>query len=223
MIELDIENLIVNIEKNDKISINNLSEIIIKNYKENKFQNEYEKLLQNIEKNGMILNIIGEIYENKCCELEKAYEFYIKASENNNFVAKFNLAKWYEKGIFFKKNIEKAIEIYSLLANAGHANSLYRLGHLYDIGEEVPKDLKKAKFYYEKLIEKNDRNAMFNLAMIYLKFNEEIEAILLLKKSLKLGNYDSAALLGSIYEKKEDYEKAYEYYTLGAVNNNGKS
>jgi len=149
MISLNLEELIEKIEKNDRGAINNLEEIIIKNYKEEKFNNEYNNLLDKVEKNGMLLNIIGEIYENKCYDLEKAYEFYTKSCENNNFTAKCNIARWYEQGIFFKKNIEKAIEIYNILAKAEHPVSLYRLGHLYDLGEEVPKDLEKAKEYYQ--------------------------------------------------------------------------
>lgn len=223
MISLNLEELIEKVEKNDKNAINNLEEIIVKNYKEEKFKNEYGILLEKTERNGMLLNIIGEIYENKCYDLEKAYDFYIKSSENGNFVAKYNIARWYELGRFFKKNIEKAIEIYTILAKAEHLASLYRLGLLYDLGEEVPKDLTKAKYYYEKLVEKNDRNAIHNLAMIYLKSNEEIEGVSLLEKSLNLGNYDSAAFLGAYYEKKGEYKKAYNYYLLGAKNNNGKA
>lgn len=223
MIEVNIEEFIKKLEKFDKDSINNLTEIIVKNYKENKFQKEYNILLKNIENNGTILNIIGEIYENKCSDLEKAYDFYIKSSENNNFVAKYNMARWYEKGIFFKKNIDKAIEIYQILAKGEHLSSLYRLGVLYDIGEEVPKDLEKAKYYYKKLVEKNDRNAIYNLAMVYLTSGEKIEGISLLKKSLELGNYDSAAILGSIYERKGNFNEAYRLYSLGAEKNNGKS
>jgi|GEM_PF-337016 len=59
--------------------------------------------------------------------------------------------------------------------------------------------------------------------MIYLKSNEEIEGISLLEKSLSLGNYDSAAFLGSYYERKEDFKKAYSYYKKGAEHNNGKA
>lgn len=223
MISFNVEELIGKIEKNEKDAINNLTEIIIKNYKENKFQTIYEDLIKKIELNGMLLNIIGEIYENKCYALDKAYEFYMKSSQNNNFMAKYNIARWYEQGIFLKKNIEKAVEVYKILANAEHCPSLYRLGHLYDIGEDIPKDLNKAKYYYEKLVEKNDRNAIYNLAMIYLKSNEEIEAVSLLKKSLSLGNYESAISLGAYYEKKGEYEKAYDYYLIGAKNNSGKA
>lgn len=223
MISLNLDNLIEKIEKNDKSAINNLEEIIIKNYKEKKFENEYNSLIDKIKKNGMLQNIIGEIYENKCYDLEKASELYIQACQNNNFVAKYNIARWYEQGKFFKKNIEKALEIYKILAKADHQASLYRLGYLYDLGEEVPKDIEKAKYYYKKLVDKNDRNAIQNLALIYLKSNEEIEGISLLEKSLNLGNYDSAASLGLYYEKKEDFKKAYLYYKTGAEHNNGKA
>ena len=98
---IDIYELIKEVEKNEKTAIYNLEEIVYKNYRENKFQEEYDLIIKTTQENGMLLNIIGEIYENKCYDLEIAYKFYTNSIEKGNFQASFNIGRWYEKGIFF--------------------------------------------------------------------------------------------------------------------------
>lgn len=220
---IDLDNLIVGLENKEVISKKNLEEIVRKNFENNtQFLKVYSDLIDKIKYNGFIQNLIGELYEYKIKNIEKAHEFYSLAYENNNFVAIYNLARWYEYGIFFKKNIEKAIELYEKLANYGLVSALGKIGKIYELGEYISKDLIKAEFYYKQAAEKKHSEATYNLGMIYLKRNEFIEAIKLFKEAANLGFYQAFASLGSYYEKIHNYKKALYFYTKGLEVNNGR-
>lgn len=221
----DVNKLIENLENKVNNSKSILEEIIIKKNNSNDFALFYREILEKIKNNGTIQNIIGEIYEDKLINLEIAYEFYEKSSENGNFRAKLNLARWYEQGIFVKKNILKSINIYEILAKSDNIQAMYRLGFIFDLGKEVKQNLFKAEEYYKKLIVLNHREATYNLAMIYMtKYQDKTEdALKLLKKAVDLGHFESYFALGNFYERKCDYKKAYEYYKIGSEKNNGRS
>lgn len=218
----NFDNLIKRIEEKDISVRYDLENLIENKSKSKEFENLYEKIIERVSGNGVIQNIIGEIYENSFNNYEEALKFY-KASfeENSNFVAALNIARWYERGIFFKENFKKAFDLYSLVAQTGNSNACYRLGYFYEMGKNVPIDLKKAIFFYQKATLSNNRDAYFNLGMIYMKQKQEKLAIIAFEKAIELNNHDALWALGSYYEKNLDYEKAFSLYSQGEKVLNG--
>lgn len=188
------------------------------------FISTLNKIIEESENKGLIQNIIGEIYEYKINNLEMALEFYKKAFEiNGNFIAALNIARWYEKGIYFRRDLKKAVDLYTLTAANGNTFANYRLGYIYEMGEYCEKNLEKSMNYYEKASLGGHRDALYNLGIIFLKQNNFFLGEEKLKKAIELGNYEAYAALGSFYERKHEYEKALDYYGQGAKFLNGRS
>lgn len=219
-------NLIKEVNEKNFIRKKELEQIIIKaNDSDIQFTKILNKILEESEREGLIQNVIGEIYERKLNKLEEALEFYKKAFEvNGNFIAALNIARWYEKGIYFRRDLKNAVNLYKLIANSGNSVANYRLGYIYEMGEYCEKNIEKAIHFYERasLLEEN-RDALYNLGMIYLKQNKFSLGEEKLKQAIKQKNYDAYAVLGGFYERNNNYEKAINYYLEGANCLNGRS
>ncbi|PKV48836.1 hypothetical protein ATE84_0850 [Aquimarina sp. MAR_2010_214] len=89
-------------------------------------------------------------------DVQKALDWCIRAAENNNTRAIYNLGAYYARGYeTIPKDTNKAIEYYTKAANLGHGKAAGQLAAMYIMGEEVDKDEEKAKMFY-KLAFEND-------------------------------------------------------------------
>eukprot|EP01091_Cochliopodium_minus_P010182 TRINITY_DN2651_c3_g1_i1.p1 TRINITY_DN2651_c3_g1~~TRINITY_DN2651_c3_g1_i1.p1 ORF type:complete len:451 (-),score=136.58 TRINITY_DN2651_c3_g1_i1:27-1379(-) len=159
---------------------------------------------------------LGEFYEKAFGgfkeDLNKAMEYYQKASDEGNAEGLFCLSIIYKDGKgSIKKNIPKAIELYEKASERGNINAMFNLAIAYKDGKGVKKNVPRAIELYEKACESGNKNAMYNLAIIYKKgssvkknINKAIE---LYKKSAELGNTNALYNLSYLYEQGEGVEK----------------
>ncbi len=80
---------------------------------------------------------------------QKSIDWCVKAAENNNIRAIYNLGTYYATGYeSISKDINKAIAYYTKAANLGHGKAAGQLAAMYIMGEDVDKDEEKAKMFY---------------------------------------------------------------------------
>ena len=145
----------------------------IGNKSDNDLKEAY-KYLKNAEELGSVaaLNTIGLCYLtglvpdiNK--NIEKAIEYFEKASENNYVYAHNNLGKIYEK----KGNYQKAYEHYLFSASLEESWASNKLGQWYMNGTYLKKDMKKAFEYFSQALDVPhyilNHWAYFNLAKYF--------------------------------------------------------
>lgn len=118
-------------------------------------------------------------------DINKATEYFKRASSFNYAYAYNNLGKIYED----KSNYKEAIIYYEKSALLGESWALNKLGEFYRLGIYVKKDMQKAFDYYNKAIEVPIDNlcfhAYYNLAKYYYLTGNTI----LTKDSNKATNY----------------------------------
>lgn len=79
----------------------------------------------------------------------KAFELFLKASEENHREDCFDLAKCYEEGIGVNKSLNNAFESYLRAALLGDKQSLYEVGRCYYYGIGIKKDEKLADLWLD--------------------------------------------------------------------------
>ena len=82
-------------------------------------------------------------------DLGKAFESFLKASNDNHPEACFDLAKCYEEGIGVNKNLNNAFESYLKAALLGDKQALYEVGRCYYYGIGVKKDARLATLWLD--------------------------------------------------------------------------
>ncbi|RIA81548.1 hypothetical protein C1645_716941 [Glomus cerebriforme] len=89
--------------------------------------------------------------------LEKAFYWYQKASENENGneIAMIGLAICYESGFGTEKNLEKAFYWYQKASENGNGFGMNNLAICYKNGKGTEKSLEKAFYWYQKSVENN--------------------------------------------------------------------
>jgi TPR repeat protein len=166
----------------------------------NKSNEELEKGCEYLEKsyklgNVAASNLIGNMYLNGIYPLnrdvEKAKEYYKKASDNNYAYAFNNLGRIEEDN----KNYIEAFNYYLQSANLGESWACNKVAEAYRIGV-VDKDMDKAYYYYTRALENNYRTLCF-----YAYYN--------LAKYFYMNGYDK-------YPK--DVNKAIEYFNIASNN-----
>ncbi len=101
----------------------------------------------------------------------KAFEYYKKSSELNNFDAQIKLGDLYCSGIGVEKNFSKAAEWYEKASGLNSAIAHKKLFDMYyQMGEDYYKEhnFEKAKEYYEKAAENDNAHAQIKLGDMYL-------------------------------------------------------
>ena len=124
------------------------------------------------EYNSNHMNIVGYTYFNgKGVEkdLEKGFEWYLKAANAGNSSGMTDVGYAYQKGQGVEQHLKKGFEWYLKAANAGDLTGMNNVGYAYQKGQGVEQHLKKAFEWYLKSAEKGCINAMCNLGFIYKK------------------------------------------------------
>ncbi|POG65675.1 kinase-like domain-containing protein [Rhizophagus irregularis DAOM 181602=DAOM 197198] len=139
----------------------------------------------------------------------KAANWYEKAADNGNNLAKYNLAFMYKDGTGVCKNYKKAFSLFKQSAENGDPDGMSMLGYCYNNGVGTPIDKMKAFESYQKAVKLGNISAQYNLALMY-EAGEGIEkdideAIYWYKKASEQGDRDAENRLKLLEEiKKED-------------------
>ncbi|KAF9131986.1 hypothetical protein BGW39_000989 [Mortierella sp. 14UC] len=98
----------------------------------------------------------------------RALEWYLKAADQNQAAAEYNIRVVYEKGLGVEVDHVLAMEWYKKAAGRGDADAQFSIGWLYDNGEGgVPQDGALAMEWYLKAAEQGYNAAQFNLGLLY--------------------------------------------------------
>jgi len=81
--------------------------------------------------------------------LQKAYEWYLKAAKQDDPIAQNNLGVFYEQGLVVKQNYDDAAKWYRESAEWGYRYAQYNLGMLYYAGRGVNKDPEQAQYWLQ--------------------------------------------------------------------------
>ena len=189
--------------------------------------------LATYQKNTEILNMIGNVFENRfesseiICghrNIDIAMELYEMAFKFNDPNASYNLARIYFIGKHVERNMNKVFYYLDYAIKQNHLLSKLFLGALYSKGYSVSKDLDKAKQYFEITEEVSDPYLQYKVGMYYLLFNtfdhKHEKAIEYLTLSANQNFLNALIILGQIYSYgiyiDKNIEKAIHYFSLAA-------
>ena len=133
----------------------------------------------------------------------------MRAAEQNDDIAQYNLGNFYEK---IKKDFEKAEFWLLKAAEQNDFDAQYELGNLY---KDIKKDFEKAEFWYLKAAEQDDIRAQHKLGLFYetIKNDYEKAEFWFLKAAAANQNNTAALNLAHFYlTTKKDYVKALFWY-----------
>jgi hypothetical protein len=154
---------------------------------------------------------------------EKAFNLFIKASENDHILAQHFVGKCYSYGDGTTKDEKLAFEYYEKVANKNLPGGQLEIGLCYDKGVSIKKDSKMAFYWYEKSANNGNIIAMYNLGRCYLnEFGEKNDnkAFELFKLSAEGGYSGGITMLGYCYSNgigtKINKQKAFELYQNAA-------
>jgi TPR repeat protein len=95
------------------------------------------------------------------------FEDILKAAEQGDVNAQFNLGWMYAEGRGVPQNYKQAVYWYSRAARQGDASAQFNLGMMYDNGEGVAQDYQQAAHWYAKAAEQGIAVAQYNLGIMY--------------------------------------------------------
>ncbi len=109
-----------------------------------------EGRLEDLNLDGNLMNDIGTFFDDGVCvksDIEKAVFWYEKAIEDDNDLARSNLADVLRKGSKgYPKDLERAFKLYK---DCGLPYAHYRVGEFYEHGWGVEANKELAKKYYQ--------------------------------------------------------------------------
>ena len=153
---------------------------------------------------------------------------------NAGVIQPFTATEQYEYAVYLEKsNIEKAFYWFKKAAEQGDKYARFRIAGGYLLGYGVPKDLIIGKKMLLQLSDENFVEAQMALGMAYgwgvLGYDKNVsEAIKHLERAVENGVADNKVYgyLGDLYRNEgvvKNYNKAFEYYRLGAKVNDKAS
>ena len=161
-------------------------------------------------------------------DLEKAFEWYLKAAEQGSPDAMCEVGKYYREGYGVKKNPEEGVRWLLKSAEKGNDEAARQLGYCYKNGAGVKKDLAEAFKWFIKSAEQGNAQAQFNVAVLYslgkgVKEDPE-ESFKWMLKSAEQDYYPAQTLLALSYEngigtEKNLIEAAKWYHTAAQKGN----
>ncbi len=187
-------------------------------YKYYKIVNPFRSLLDEVEKGYAEAEFeIGNYYFDK--DVNKAFEFFLKAANQGHIEAEFKIgnAYYFGNGFDIIKDYNKAFEWFMKAAEQGHARAQFRVAHCFYYGNGVPKDIDKASEWFVKasecfikIIEKSATNKREkNKAFEWLLKIAEISSHALIQKEIGNCYYYGKGI-------HQSYSKAFEWYMKAA-------
>ena len=146
------------------------------------------------------------------------YKFLSDYTEDNN--APFELAKCYEEGLGCEMDISKANELWQKLIDKGDNRAYFELGvNIILDGDNCDKTL--GMDYLQHAIDNGDDKAMLFLGRVFndeeLGFYSLEEAMRNMQMAADEGNPEAQWRLASLFEQKNELERAYTWFTKSAI------
>lgn len=195
------------------------SVVLLANYyyqkhKENKdinyFNKSEEYCLQGIElKVTIALRGLATLYLTSQDYHKRAISLYEKAKKHGDPHAALDLGLIYQQGKIVDRNLQTALKCFEEAANAGIIKGKFHLGILLvHMGNK-----REGQKWLDELEKSEDKHALCMLGELYTGnqhqiFKDPSKAILLLKRSSKLGSQNANYNLGILYQQLGDHEEA---------------
>ncbi len=156
----------------------------------------------------------------------KACQWFLKAAEQNQVLAQYNVGICYREGSGFSKDLKRAFEWFFKSANQGDLESSYNVALAYHFGEGTQVDLTQAVTWYQKAIEKHHIPALYGLGLIYTNGNTDLpvdhpKALALYQQAAQAAYAPAQYMIGLYYEKalgglEMNQKLAFDWYTKAA-------
>ena len=136
-----------------------------------------------------------------------------------------NLGWMFLKGKGVAQDTEKALALFRNAAERGNSIAMVNLGNYYEFAEK--QDDKHAVYWYRKAADSGDEKGLFNYAnMLHhgrgIRQNRK-KAFSIFSNLYARGYHGAAFYMGLYYQNgdavEQDYQKAREYYRIGALEN----
>ena len=155
---------------------------------------------------------------------EQQFAAALKAAEQGNIDAQFNLARMYSDGEGVAKDSTKAFEWYSKAAELGLSKAQFNLGWMYFRGDGVTEDAAKAAEWWRKAAEQGHADAQVNLGLMHTSGGgvaiDPAKAADWYRKAAEGGNATGQFFLGVMYMSGQgvakDSLKAAEWWRKAA-------
>lgn len=150
-----------------------------------------------------------------------AFSEWLKAAEQGDAVAQYNLSFLYDEGLGTEKDPAKAAEWLIKAAEQGYADAQFNLGNNYQAGKSgVPVNIEKAIYWLTKAGDQGDASAQFNLGLIYqnnVEARDYARAVFWYDKAAAQDHAGGQANLAVLYHNGQgvtrDYARALELNT----------
>ncbi|WP_372474147.1 hypothetical protein AB4865_02430 [Capnocytophaga sp. ARDL2] len=159
---------------------------------------------------------------------EDAFKLLLKKAQAGNIEAQLEVGTCYQYGLGVERSSAKAFNWVKKSAEQGDSDAQNRLASYYYEGIGVLKSIENVLYWAEKSVKQRNPMAQWNLARYYLDISkdsvplikDEIKGMSYLHASAGQGHSEALNYLGTIYEEKQEYEKAFESFLLSAENRN---
>lgn len=152
----------------------------------------------------------------------EAFAWFLKAAEQGNLEAIYEVGLCYMDGRGVKEDELKAVEWFTKAANKGYIPAQSHLGYCFEKGLGVDKDLSKAIVWYKKAAEQGSSGDQYSLGCIYqYSLDDNVTAVDWYTKAAEQGYLNAQYALGSCYIQGKGgleicYEKAIKWLTKAA-------
>lgn len=157
------------------------------------------------------LYLFGKGVEQDYTKAKANFELAIKHKEYK--YALWRLGKMYLHGVGVDQNYHKAKDLFLRADALDEGNSQFELAHIYEYGKGVKKDIDKALEYYKKAEKHGDADATYKINLLEGRIANNRRNIA----------FEKALDYTYGYTVKVNFDKAIEYYQIGAKNNHSAS
>ena len=196
-------------------------------------QNNYKKAKKYFSKSASQNDSYSQFFLGKLYmfegDINNGIKYFSLSASNGNLDAMFTLAELYLEGGIVPKNEDLAIKYYKIVeSKTNNLKVQYNLG-VYYYEKQL---LAQSKYYFEKAAKQSNSEfsllALHSLAQIYLDTNDIDKSISCLERIIAVESCpgdlkaDSYSQLGSIFQYKNQFDKAIRCYKMAASLNHQK-
>ena len=165
--------------------------------------------------------------KDKKTNLAEAAKWYLKAAEQGNADALYQLIKLSEQNSEIYNNLIDAIPSFRKAAEQGNADAQYQLGLIYErgFGDELHYNFLEADTWIRKAAEQGNVNALYHLGQAFEKGERNQEIIKWYYEAAEHGHETACFVLGKAYlhgscysiKVKQNFNKAFKYLTCASA------
>jgi len=159
--------------------------------------------------------------------LGEAAKWYLKAAEQGNIDALFQLIKLSEKDSEIYNNLIDAIPFFRKAAKQGNADAQFQLGLIYErgFGDELHYNFLEADTWIRKAAEQGNVNALYHLGQAFEQGERNQEIIKWYYEAAEHGHETACFVLGKAYlhgscyriKVSQNFNKAFKYLTCASA------